>query len=147
MIQQNELTPLLEHMESDVFFIEIETNGTVLPNQGLLNLVDHWSVSPKLQNSGNSQSSREVPECYMLFAGMASSHFKYVIQSESDLKEMQTLISKYNLVPEKVILMPEAQNKDNLLDKSKWLVELCKAHRYMFYTRLHVLLWGNERGK
>lgn len=147
MIQRNELIPLLEHLESNGFFIEVETNGTILPNQRLLNLVDHWSVSPKLQNSGNSQSSREVPECYELFAGITSSHFKYVIQSEDDFKEVQTLADKYDLVPEKIILMPEAQSREDLLDRSKWLIELCKAQGYMFSTRLHILLWGNVRGK
>jgi 7-cyano-7-deazaguanosine (preQ0) biosynthesis protein QueE len=147
MIQQDRLIPLLEHLESSGFFIEVETNGTIAPDQRLLNLVDHWSVSPKLQNSGNSQSLREVPECYRLFAGITSSHFKYVIQSEDDFKEVQTLADKYDLVPEKIILMPEAQSRKDLLDRSRWLVELCKAQGYMFSTRLHILLWGNERGK
>ena len=147
MIQQDEITTLLERLESNGFSIEVETNGTVLPNQRLLNLVDYWSVSPKLENSCNSQSSREIPECYRFFTGITSSHFKYVIQSESDFKEMQTLANKYDLVPEKIILMPEAQNKETLLDRSKWLVELCKAHGYMFSTRLHILLWDNERSK
>ena len=147
MIQQSRLMPLLENLKNKEFFIEIETNGTIVPDQKLVNLIDHWSVSPKLQNSGNSQSSREVPECYRLFAGITSSHFKYVIQSEDDFKEVQTLADKYDLVPEKIILMPEAQNRVDLLDRSRWLVELCKAQGYLFSTRLHVLLWGNERGK
>lgn len=147
MVQQNQLIPLLEHLEHNGFFIEIETNGTIIPDQRLLNLVNHWSVSPKLQNSGNSQSLREVPECYKLFASTTTSHFKYVIQSEDDLKEMQALTDKYDVVPEKIILMPEAQSRDDLLDRSRWLIELCKAQGYMFSTRLHILLWGNERGK
>ena len=147
MVQQSRLMPLLEHLDNMGFFIEVETNGTVVPDQRLLNLVDHWSVSPKLQNSGNPQSLREVPECYRLFASIIPSHFKYVIQSEDDFKEVQALADKYDLVPEKIVLMPEAQNREDLLDRSRWLVELCKAQGYMFSTRLHVLLWGNERGK
>lgn len=147
MIQQKRLIPLLEHLESNGFFIEIETNGTIVPDQRLLNLVDYWSVSPKLQNSGNSQSLREVPECYRLFASITSCHFKYVIQNEYDFKEVQTIADKYGLVPEKIILMPEAQNREDLLSRSRWLVELCKAQDYIFSTRLHILLWGNERGK
>jgi len=147
MIQQNRLIPLLKHLEGSGFFIEVETNGTIIPDQRLVNLVDHWSVSPKLRNSGNSQSLREVPECYRLFAGITSSHFKYVIQSEDDFKEVQTLADRYDLVPEKIILMPEAQSREDLLDRSRWVVELCKAQGYIFSTRLHILLWGNERGK
>ena len=147
MLQQDQLIPLLEHLANSGFFIEIETNGTIIPIWRLLRLVDHWSVSPKLQNSGNAQSLREIPECYRFFANTASSHFKYVIQSEDDFKEMQSLADKYGLVPEKIILMPEAQNIEELRYRSKWLVELCKTQGYTFSTRLQILLWGNERGK
>ncbi len=147
MIQQNRLIPLLERLENSGVFIEVETNGTIVPDQRLVNLVDHWSVSPKLQNSGNSQSLREVPECYRLFASTTACHFKYVIQSEDDFKEVQTLADKYDLVPDKIVLMPEAQSREDLLSRSRWLVELCKTQGYMFSTRLHILLWGNERGK
>ena len=62
-------------------------------------------------------------------------------------RKCKALADKYNLVPEKIILMPEAQNREELLDRSRWLVELCKAQGYMFSTRLQILLWGNERGK
>jgi len=41
--------------------------------------------------------------------------------------------------------MPEAQNREMLLRKSRWLVELCKNRGYMFSTRLQILLWGNKR--
>jgi 7-carboxy-7-deazaguanine synthase len=146
MIQQSRLIPLLDRLKNKGFFIEIETNGTIVPNQKLLNLIDHWSVSPKLENSGNSRSSREIPECYSLFAGLPSCHFKYVIQSENDFKEIQSIMQRYNLAPERVILMPEAQNRDDLLERSRWLVELCKAQGCLFSTRLHILLWGNTRG-
>jgi 7-cyano-7-deazaguanosine (preQ0) biosynthesis protein QueE len=147
MIQQSQLIPLLENLKRSEFFIEIETNGTIVPGRRLLNLIDHWSVSPKLQNSGNPRLLREVPECYRLFAGTTSSHFKYVIQSKDDFKEVQTISDKYDVAPDKIILMPEAQSREALLDRSKWLVELCKAQGYLFCTRLHILLWDNERGK
>jgi hypothetical protein len=78
---------------------------------------------------------------------MTSSHFKYVIQNEDDFKEVQTLAANYNLAVEKIILMPEAQSREELLGKSRWLVELCKAQGYRFSTRLQTLLWGNERGR
>lgn len=147
LIQQGSLVPMLEQLKRKEFFIEIETNGTIVPHQKLVHLVDHWSVSPKLRNSGNAQSLREVPECYRLFAGVASCHFKYVIQSKEDFEEVQALANKHGLASERIILMPEAQSRDELLDRGRWLVELCKAQGYMFSTRLHILLWGNERGK
>ena len=32
MIQQDQLIPLLEHLENNGFFIEVETNGTIVPD-------------------------------------------------------------------------------------------------------------------
>lgn len=147
LLQQNQLLRLLDHLKSRGFLLEIETNGTLDPEPQLLNLVDHWSVSPKLPNSGNPHSQREVPECYRLFASLNSSHFKFVIQSEDDFREVQTLAEKYNLAPEKVILMPEAQNREELLERSHWIVKRCKDYGYRFSMRLHLWLWGSERGK
>lgn len=146
LLQQSALIPLLERLKDKKVFIEVETNGTIVPDQRLLNLVDHWSVSPKLENSGNSQSSREIPECYSRFAHLLSCHFKYVIQSENDFREVHSIMQRYNLAPEGVILMPEAQNRDALLERSRWLVKLCKAQGCLFSTRLHILLWGDMRG-
>ncbi len=146
MMQPGGLLPLLERLKGRGVFIEVETNGTVLPDPKLLDLIDHWSVSPKLESSGNSVPSREIPECYSFFAGLPSCHFKYVIQSEADLKEVQAIVQKYGLARERVILMPEAQNRDDLRERSRWLVEICKARGYLFSTRLHILLWGNMRG-
>jgi 7-carboxy-7-deazaguanine synthase len=147
MIQQNQLIPLLERLKDRAFFIEVETNGTIVPSEKMVNLIGHWSISPKLNNSGNPLSSREIPDCYQFFAGLSSSHFKFVVQNENDFNEIQSLMSKYHLTPDRIILMPEAQSRADLLDRSRWLVELCKAQGYMFSTRLHILLWGNERGK
>lgn len=146
MIQQRQLIPLLERLKNKEFRVEIETNGTIVPVPGLANLINHWSVSPKLENSGNPPSSREVPESYRFFGDLPSSYFKYVIQNEDDFAEVQSIIQKYNLAPERTILMPEAQNRGVLLERSRWLVELCKSQGYLFSTRLQILLWGNRRG-
>ena len=144
-LQQRQLIPLLERLKNKEFYIEIETNGTVVPVSGLVDLVNHWSISPKLGNSGNSLTLREIPQAYDFFGALSNSHFKYVIKNQDDLSEVRSTISKYNIDSEKIILMPEARNREALLRKSRWLVELCKEHGYMFSTRLQILLWGNKR--
>jgi 7-carboxy-7-deazaguanine synthase len=145
MLQQKQLVLLLERLNTKDFYVEIETNGTILPINGLADLVNHWSISPKLKNSGNLLSLREIPEAYGFFGMLSNSHFKYVIENKDDFTELQGIISKYNLDKEKIILMPEARNREMLLRKSRWLVELCKEQGYMFSTRLQILLWGNKR--
>ena len=45
-----ELTEFLN--KTDFFPMMVETNGTIKPSDGLLEVVDVWSISPKLRNSG-----------------------------------------------------------------------------------------------
>jgi 7-carboxy-7-deazaguanine synthase len=147
LLQQGRLLSLCESLKDKGFNIEIETNGTIIPDRRLLSLVYHWSVSPKLRNSGNPPSLCESTACYRLFNSISQSHFKYVVRDENDFAEIKSLAERYSLSTEKIILMPEAANREELLNKSSWLVELCKSSGYRFSTRLHVLLWGVERGK
>jgi len=147
MLQQKQLLPLLDYLKDKSFYIEIETNGTILPDPELVPLVDHWSVAPKLQNSGNPLPLREISRVYRYFTGLASSHFKYTINNEGDFEEVQGVMQKYDITPERTFLMPQAADREDLLEKSAWLVELCKKQGCLFSTRLQVLLWGNRRGK
>jgi len=146
MLQQNQLLPLVQNLKNMGFSIEIETNGTILPDRRFVHFIDHWSVSPKLRNSGNPRRSREIVDCYKFFASYPLSHFKYVVQDSNDFAEIQTIIHRYNIASNKVVLMPQAQDSEALIQRSKWLVELCKAHGFIFSTRLQILLWGNKRG-
>jgi 7-carboxy-7-deazaguanine synthase len=147
LIQKLTLIPLLERLKSAGFYVEIETNGTLNPGRRLRDIVDHWSVSPKLASSGNPLPTREKPGCYGIFATHIDSHFKFVIQDEADLTEALKLIKKYRLPAEKIIFMPEAKDKGHISAKSRWLVEQCKEYGFRFSPRLHILLWGNKRGK
>jgi len=146
LIQQKQLLPLLKFHKNRDFNIEVETNGTIVPTRNLISLIDHWTVSPKLSSSGNARFSREVPAVYRFFAKLPSTHFKYIVRNESDIVEVQKIISEYNLTPQKIILMPEATDREGLIERSKWLVEICKSQGYLFSTRLQIILWGNRRG-
>jgi 7-carboxy-7-deazaguanine synthase len=146
LVQQRPLTSLLERMKGCGFWIEVETNGTIVPGKKLRNLVDHWSVSPKLSNSGNPTSLRENPEAYRVFSDQPSSHFKFVVEATQDMAEVRNVVDRYGLPRDRIILMPQAQDRDALVEKNRWLVEICKSEGYLFSSRLQVLLWGNRRG-
>ncbi len=147
LVQQKSLTPLLECLKGRGFWIEIETNGTIVPGKKLLDLVDHWSVSPKLENSGNPPCLQErTPGHYRLFRDLPSAHFKYVLEKADDLAELRAVMERYEIPPDRIVLMPQAQDRDTLLERSRWLVDICKSEGYLFSTRLQVLLWGNRRG-
>lgn len=146
LMQQKALCELLAKLKEANYYIEIETNGTILPSDELVSLVDQWNVSPKLNNSGNPSFASEVPEAYNVFARLPSSYFKYVIQAESDLNEVRSLVSRYRIALPRVFLMPEGTDRETILSRGRWLAKVCNEQGYRLCTRLHILLWGNARG-
>lgn len=146
MLQQDELAPLLFRLKEKGFEIEVETNGTIMPKEEMMRAVDQWNVSPKLESSGNISLVREMPECYLYFSNTPNAYFKYVVESPDDLGEILSLVRKYKIARERVILMPESTSPELLREKSAWVAEICKEEGFRFTTRLHIILYGNRRG-
>ena len=146
LIQQNDIASLLSKLGDD-YFVEVETDCTIIPNSALLEHVNHWNVSPKTSNSGNSREAREIPQCYDFFAKLENSVFKFVIENESDLVEIDELITKYSIAKNKILLMPQASTKDELNLKKEEIEKIAIAKGLLFSSRLQVERWGNQRGK
>ena len=141
------LNNLLKKLHDEDWHIEIETNGTIIPNNKFVKLIDQWNVSPKLENSGNEKRIREKSEVYNFYSKLSNVYFKFVIESGEDLTEVLRLMNQYKLPHERIILMPQATNSDTLKQKSKFLVEICKKNNFRFSSRLQIEIWKNERGK
>jgi 7-carboxy-7-deazaguanine synthase len=147
LIQQSELVPLVNSLRARNFYCEIETNGTIVPMPELARNINQWNVSPKLQNSGNTQSRREVHKVLEFFCQLSSAYFKFVVVAPSDLVEIGALQKRYKLPNERIILMPEGQTANIIQSRSQWISEACIREGFRFSSRLHVMLWGNKRGK
>lgn len=146
MLQSSELMETMNLLGYG-YLIEVETAGTVMPTPEMLNRVHQWNVSPKLENSGNPIEKREVPDVLRRFSAMPNAWFKFVIKSSQDLLEVQELQRKYQLVKSHVILMPEGTDSAESLKNSVWVSEAAEGLGYRFTPRLHVLLYGKERGR
>ena len=147
LIQQTKLIPLLSSLKGNGYFVEIETNGTILPSNMIERFVDRWNVSPKLRNSSNLKQNREVQTCLEYFAKNSKAYIKFVISSRSDITEVMTLIGKYLLKRQRIILMPEGNSAAEIIEKSKWLAEICLKNGYRLSIRLHTLIWSGSRAK
>ena len=145
LIQQNDIASLLSKLGDD-YFVEVETDCTIIPNSAMLEHVNHWNVSPKTSNSGNSREAREIPQCYDFFAKLENSVFKFVIENETDLKEIDELITKYSIPKNKILLMPQASTKDELNSMKESVEKLAIKNGLLFSSRLQVERWGNQRG-
>ena len=147
MLQQAELLPLVESLAEEGYTFEVETNGTIIPTSEILRHIKQWNVSPKLRTSGNRLNEVQIPLALQTFAALPEAYFKFVVAVESDVDEICALRNRYSIPPERVLLMPEGRTPDGLARKSSWLPEKCLKHGFRFTTRLHIILWGDERGR
>jgi 7-carboxy-7-deazaguanine synthase len=140
-------------LASPLRHITIETAGLVsIPN---LNC-QLMSISPKLSSSTpadpalaaahdklrlNIEALRGLTACY-------DYQLKFVVDRPADLEEIKEILAQLpRTAAERVMLMPQARTKDELLRNSPMVAEMCKANGFAFSQRLHLLLWNGQPGK
>ncbi len=147
LLQQRALAPLLSDLRGLGFYCEVETNGTLAPDREMAEAVSQWNVSPKLANSGNGRARREVPEALDAFRALPNAYFKFVVVDRADVDELSELAERHGIPTDRVLLMPEGTDAGTLRRRGAWLAEVCAERGLRFSTRLHILLWGDERGR
>ncbi len=147
MLQQSELGPLALSLSDGGWTIEVETNGTVAPNAEMAAAVSQWNVSPKTANSGNGADRREDSDALRAFARLPVSYFKFVVTEPGDVDEVAGVVERHGLPRDRVLLMPEGTTPDAIHERGDWVAEQCVRRGYRFTTRLHIALWGDERGR
>ena len=128
-------------------FIEIENECVLLPDDDLVDLIDCWNNSPKLDNSGNSKHERYDTFVIKATSALKNSWFKFVISDPSDWEE----IEEEFLIPElirrdQVILMPEGGNRATLQSNMEKVVELAIRENVIYRSREHIVLWDRNTG-
>jgi organic radical activating enzyme len=147
LLQQKALEPLAVSLKRQGFYCEVETNGTLPPSTEMIEAVSQWNVSPKLSNSGNPPDRREVLEAINAFRDLDCAYFKFVVVEPGDVEEVCGLVDRYRVPPERVILMPEGVTAQVIETRGKWVAQACSERGFRFSTRLHIVLWGDERGR
>jgi len=136
--------PLLRALGGRGFSIEVETSGILAPPPSVDRAIQ-WNVSLKLGGSGVDEARRLSPDAIRSFLARDAS-WKFVVTSDSDVSEVLQLAERFALPCARILLQPEAVRRKDLLERSPWVVEVCKRHGFAFSPRLHVLLWGARRG-
>lgn len=142
LLQQRELAPLVDTLRQDRGWrVEVETAGTIAPALD----VDQWNVSPKLENSGNRRDRRYKPDVLRAFQAAGNSAFKFVVAAPTDLVEVAAIVEECAL--DNVWLMPEGVEAAALAERLRWIASAAIDRGWNVTTRLHVVLWGDERGR
>jgi organic radical activating enzyme len=135
---------LLKALGVEGFAIEVETSGTVPPPPSIDRSVQ-WNVSLKLAGSDVNEARRVNPDAIRAFLAR-DAWWKFVVTSDADVAEVLQLAERFALPRARILLQPEAVHREDLIERSRWVVEACKLHGFAFSPRLHVLLWGAKRG-
>ena len=152
-----EMAILLSKLRAAGKHITIETAGTVAPEGVACDLA---SISPKLAHSTPDEARagkawvekherlRLQPEVLRAWCSNYDFQLKFVVASEADVSEVQTVIESIGLeiAPERILLMPEGITQEKLRERQGWLVEVCKRTGWRYSPRLHIDLFGNKRG-
>lgn len=144
LLQQSHLPPLLGAAKERGWRVEVETAGTIAPTlpEGL---VDQWNVSPKLANSGMAVERRFKPAVLAAFQATGRAVFKFVVCEVHDLDEVQAIASECRLEP--VWVMPEGTDAATVVARMQELSGPVLARGWNLTPRLHILLWGDVRGR
>jgi 7-carboxy-7-deazaguanine synthase len=117
---------------------------------------DLMSISPKLSNSKPNEPNdamihnRYKPDLAVLRELLDNyrHQLKFVVDSEADIAEiLRTLKELGDVDDERIMLMPQAQTRDELTARSPMVAQLCKQTGFAFCQRLQIMLWDNQRGK
>ena len=145
LLQQRRLVPLIEGCRERGWPVEIETNGTIVPDDPLLAVVGRWNVSPKLANSGVPIDKRIRPDALAVLRATDHAAFKFVVAHVAELDEVAEIVDAHGLEP--VWIMPEGTDPTSLLERARELADPVLARGWNLTPRLHVLLWGDQRGR
>lgn len=152
MVQQTSVLALVHVLRQRGHVVEIETNGTIKPDNAWLQLAEQYSdlgvqfnCSPKLSNSGVSVD-RAIDIDTLIEYTHYGAIFKFVVQSDSCLQEVKWVCTRLGLPASAVYLMPEGRTQEQVLERLPFVFDACIANGYNLSARLHTLAYNDERG-
>jgi 7-carboxy-7-deazaguanine synthase len=145
LVQQRRLLPLLRALCERGWETEIETNGTIAPLPEVTASVTRFNVSPKLSGSGVPAERGLRPDALTALRASGRAVFKFVVADPRELDEVASVAHNYELAP--IWIMPAGTTAEDVLSTGRTLADPVLARGWHLTTRLHVLLWGNQRGR
>lgn len=149
LLQQENLIRLLKIMLSknpmDMPSIEVETSGSIKPQNAWEYFNPQFNVSPKLSSSGNNTNVSVRYDILKLFVEY-DAIFKFVVVDKSDISEILNVVNEVKIPNDKIWLMAEGATTNDQLRNMTNVVQLAIENGFNFSPRVHTLIWGNKRG-
>jgi len=133
--------------------VTVETAGTVYTPVAC----DLMSISPKLANStprereggkwaAQHERLRYQPEVLRKLMADYDHQLKCVVASPDDMAEIAKILEDTRADRSRVVLVAEGITSDVIRERASWLIGICKREGFRYSPRLHIDLWGNQRG-
>jgi 7-carboxy-7-deazaguanine synthase len=149
-----ELIPLCARLRAIGRHITIETAGTLY----LPVLCDLMSISPKFASSAPDVQTqprwhrrhlreRHRPDVIHRMLAEFQYQMKFVIDSPADLDEVTKYLAEFpQLSRDRVLLMPQGTDREQLEARAAWLRPFCEAQSFVFCPRKQIDWFGPVRG-
>ena len=125
--------------------IEIETNGTRPLLRGDPRV--RYNVSPKLAHAGDSEKLRLPAAVMARLKQYPDVRLKLVVESMADLGEITGFLERFEFPAHRVWLMPEGRTVKEIDARLPIVAEMAMLIGANVSDRLHIRLWGDERGR
>ncbi len=147
LLQPGCILAIVEHLGARGVYLRatVETNGTLKPGP-VAYVLDHAVVSPKLGNSlygGTGDPSRAAvhPEWLHLYrSGALRVYWKFVVEGENDVVEIEEFVEKHGIRREDAWLMPLASTREEYERVAPRVARFALEKGYRFSPRLHLEL-------
>jgi 7-carboxy-7-deazaguanine synthase len=150
---QEDIVRVTQRLKDFDLHITIETAGTVYQPVSC----DLMSISPKLANSTPTRREggrwaarhdrlRYQPDVLKQLMAEYVYQLKFVVTDPGDLTEIEAILAETDADRSRVILMPEGTDPGAIYDRARWVVDICKVKGFRYGPRLHIDIYGNERG-
>jgi organic radical activating enzyme len=149
LLQQDDIVDFIQFCKKSGydFYVEIETNGSILPSDKFMQLLNQINCSPKLSNSGMIKQMRIQENVMKSYSQNNKVVFKFVLVDNEDYKEMmEEFIKPFNIPKYRVWLMPGAIDRQELEKNLPVLAEICKENGFKLATRLQIEVWNRTVG-
>ena len=150
-----DVVELCASLKRHEYHITMETAATVYKDVQ----IDLASLSPKLSNStphdreggrfamAHERQRLNFPVIQQFIDASPDFQLKFVVADERDLAEVDEILRELRgWTPADVLLMPEGTDAATLDSRAGWVSEVCKKRGFRYCPRLHVHLYGNQRG-
>ena len=128
-------------------WVEVETNGT-LPLPAYYDQPDQvrFNVSPKLAHSGDTDLARIRFPALRSYVEYPGARFKFVVKEPQDADQIHLLATHLDIAPSRIWIMPEMANLRHG-ERMAMAADMAIANGWNLSDRLHIQIWGGERGR